>query len=81
MSAAIGFSPFQHAESGMSRFPPNVEQITVERDALRVWINVRRNETIIRLPLDSEDVAHLVRLLTCGASPKCASPFVSGYAA
>lgn len=56
--------PFQHAESGMTRFPPNVEKITVERDSLRVWLTVTRNETVIRLPLEAADVTHLLRLLS-----------------
>jgi hypothetical protein len=54
---------FRHAESGMTRFPPNVEQISVEHESLRTWLVVRRNETALRFPLTKEDCAYLAALL------------------
>jgi hypothetical protein len=54
---------FSHAAGGLSRFPPNVEQITIERDAMRTWLVVRRNETMLRFPLSEEDCRHLAMLL------------------
>lgn len=57
-------TPFTHSELGLARFPPNVEQITVERENLRTWLIVRRNETILRFPLREEDRRHLVKLLS-----------------
>ena len=60
--------PFKHAEKGMTRFPPNIEQIRVDRDVARVWLIVRRNDTELKFPLDEADVQHLVALLTGGGS-------------
>ena len=54
---------FSHAESGMTRFPPNVEQISVEREATRTWLVARRNDVVLRFPLTEEDCRHLARLL------------------
>jgi hypothetical protein len=55
---------FSHAEKGLSRFPPNIEQITVEHDPLRTWLVVRRNDTQLRFPLNEDDCHHLAKLLT-----------------
>ena len=55
---------FKHAERGLSRFPPNVEQISIEREATRTWLIVRRNEIVLRFPLRDEDCRHLAALLT-----------------
>ena len=55
---------FSHAEKGLSRFPPNVEQITLERDPLRTWLIVRKNDTQLRFPLNEDDCRHLAALLT-----------------
>jgi hypothetical protein len=54
---------FSHAEKGMTRFPPNVEQITVERESLCTWLVVRRNETTLKFPLTDTDCDHLAALL------------------
>jgi hypothetical protein len=54
---------FHHAEKGMTRFPPNVEQITVERETSVTWLVARRNDTVLRFPLTEEDCRHLVALL------------------
>ena len=58
------FASFEHAESGMTRFPPNVEQIRVERESVCTWLIVRRNETTLKLPLTEGDCDHLAALLT-----------------
>lgn len=54
---------FSHAEIGLTRFPPNVEQIRVERDSLRVWLIARRNDVELRFPLNESDCRHLAALL------------------
>lgn len=48
----------------MTRFPPNVEQITVERESGVAWLVTRRNDVELRFPLDDADCAHLATLLT-----------------
>lgn len=55
---------FCHAEVGLTRFPPNIEQISVEREATRIWLVVRRNDTVLRFPLRDEDCRHLATLLS-----------------
>jgi hypothetical protein len=59
---------FSHGEAGITRFPPNVEQISVERESLATWLVVRRNDVILRFPLRDEDCRHLAALLT-GQTP------------
>lgn len=54
---------FSHAENGMTRFPPNVEQISIERDVLRTWLVTRRNDVILWFPLSEEDCGFLAGLL------------------
>jgi hypothetical protein len=54
---------FTHAALGMTRFPPNVEQISVERQSLHTWLVVRRNDTNLRFPLTQTDCEHLAALL------------------
>src|SRR3979411_2564085 len=54
---------FSHAENGMTRFPPNVEQISVEHESLRTWLIVRRNDISLRFPLCEADCRHLASLL------------------
>lgn len=54
---------FCHAQRGMTRFPPNVESLTVERAGGWVWLVARRNDAEMRFPLAPEDVEHLVTLL------------------
>jgi hypothetical protein len=54
---------FTHAAKGLSRFPPNVEQISIEREATRTWLVARRNEIVLRFPLSDEDCEHLARVL------------------
>ena len=57
---------FSHAEMGMTRFPPNVEQITVEHESYRSWLVARRNDVELRFPLTEAHCDHLARLLTKG---------------
>lgn len=59
-----GVPMFHHAATGMTRFPPNVEQITVVRESGVTWLIARRNDVALRFPLDAADRAHLVGLLT-----------------
>jgi len=54
---------FSHADKGMTRFPPNVEQIIVERESLRTWLIVRQNDVRLRFPLCEADCRHLAALL------------------
>jgi hypothetical protein len=54
---------FTHAERGMTRFPPNVEQITVEHESTRTWLVTRRNDVELRFPLNDADCRHLASLL------------------
>jgi hypothetical protein len=55
---------FSHGQSGLVRFPPNVEQISVEHESACTWLGVRRNDVELRLPLSDEDCRHLAALLT-----------------
>ncbi len=54
---------FSHAENGMTRFPPNVEQISVRRETTVTWLVVRRNDTELRFPLNESDRRHLAALI------------------
>lgn len=60
---------FNHAEGGLARFPPNVEQITVEHESLRTWLVTRRNDVTLRFPLRPADCRHLADLLTKNCDP------------
>jgi hypothetical protein len=66
---------FTCAPHGLARFPPNIEQVTVESESGRVWLTARRNDTVLRFPLDRETADHLTFLLRrervalYGASP------------
>jgi hypothetical protein len=51
------------AEKGMTRFPPNVEQISIEHAATVTWLIARRNEVVLRFPLREVDRKHLAQLL------------------
>jgi hypothetical protein len=59
---------FSHAETGLTRFPPNVEQIKVEHETLRTWLVTRRNDIVLRFPLSEDDCRHLAALLTAALS-------------
>jgi hypothetical protein len=61
------FPHFEHADHGMTRFPPNVEQITVKRETGRTWLVARRNDVELRFPLTGGDCSHLAGLLTAAA--------------
>ena len=41
-------SQFSHAENGMTRFPPNIEQLSVQRDSTITWLVARRNDLELR---------------------------------
>jgi hypothetical protein len=68
------FPSFDHGQVGLTRFPPNVEQITVKRENGLVWLIARRNETELKFPLNSGDCEHLISLLS--SSKENASPSV-----
>ena len=55
---------FSHAEKGLTRFPPNVEQITIERESTCTWLVTRRNDVVLRFPLSGEDCRYLAALLS-----------------
>lgn len=57
---------FTHAEQGLTRFPPNVEQIAIRRESAVTWLVARRNDVELRFPLKHEDCKHLADLLTKG---------------
>lgn len=63
MSFKPTISEFSHTDRGMTRFPPNVEQISVERSPSRYWLVARRNDTELRFPLNEDDRRHLAALL------------------
>jgi len=54
---------FSHADGGMTRFPPNVEQLSVVRESTVTWLVARRNNTELKFPLHEEDRRHLAALL------------------
>lgn len=54
---------FTQSNAGLTRFPPNVEQITVEHESVRTWLVVRRNDVTLRFPLSESDCRHLATLL------------------
>jgi len=71
---------FVHAASGITRFPPNVEQIGVRLpipDGDLMWLTVRRNDVVLEFPLTKVDREHLARLLLGPARPIVADNPVS----
>ncbi len=54
---------FSHADGGMTRFPPNVEQLSIIRESTITWLVARRNDIELKFPLDEEDRRHLAALL------------------
>jgi hypothetical protein len=54
------FPKFNHGEIGLTRFPPNVEQVTIRREFSAIWLVVRRN--------DASDCRYLADLLMSGVS-------------
>jgi hypothetical protein len=63
VTAAIEVSPFGHAESGLTRFPPNVEQLTVEVQGNTTYLMARRNDVELRFPLSRDNALFLATLL------------------
>jgi hypothetical protein len=63
MSPTTAMASFSYADSGMTRFPPNIEQLTIQRDSAVTWLIARRNDTELRFPLNEDDRRHLARLL------------------
>jgi hypothetical protein len=58
---------FEYGESGLTRFLPNVEQITVRHESGATWLIARRNDVEIRFPLNAADCKHLALLLCANA--------------
>jgi hypothetical protein len=58
---------FSHAENGMTRFPPNVEQLKVMRESGVIWLIVRRNNLELKFPMNDDDCRYLAGLLIAGA--------------
>lgn len=59
-----GYAPFQLAEKGMTRFPPNIEQISVRVDGYGgKRLIARRNDVELSFNLEPSDVEHLIKLL------------------
>jgi hypothetical protein len=63
MSATPITTDFSHAETGMTRFPPNIEQLSVKRESTVMWLVARRNDIELRFPLKENDRRHLAQLL------------------
>jgi hypothetical protein len=58
---------FSHTENGMTRFPPNIEQLKVKRESSLTWLIVRRNDLELKFPMNDDDCRHLAALLIAGA--------------
>ena len=64
MSVNSDMVRFSHAEDGLTRFPPNVEQIRIEHAPGSIsWLIARRNDVELWFPLYEEDLHHLAKLL------------------
>lgn len=70
-------NPFHHAPAGLTRFPLNVEQISVIGTRDRVFITMRRNDVYLQFSLTRADCEHLAAMLL---SPKDAPPVHLGLA-
>ena len=57
----------------MTRFPPNVEQITIEHESVVTWLVTRRNDVTLRFPLTNDDCSYLAALLTGRSMPGSSS--------
>lgn len=67
-SAPVTTAQFSHGECGLTRFPANVEQITVEYGSTCIWLVARRNEAVRRFPMNKSDCQHLISLLSAPPS-------------
>jgi hypothetical protein len=68
MSSSPTIVAFHHAAQGMTRFPPNVERVTVDVAGSIAWLNVSRNEINLAFPLQAADCRHLATLLLAAAA-------------
>lgn len=66
--SAILPHPYTHAECGMTRNPPNVEQISVRVEGETAYLRLRRNDVEMSLPLKGADCRHLCGLLEDAAA-------------
>ena len=62
---------FALADNGLTRFPPNVEQISVEHEEFCSWVIARRNGTVLKFPLSRTACSHLAQLLTSNPKSSC----------
>jgi len=60
--------PFSHGETGMTRFPPNVESISVRVESSRAWLIVSRNDTSLTFAMGAADALELAKRLQAAAS-------------
>lgn len=58
-----GRAVFIQGEHGLTRFPPNIEQILVEHQPLFTLISMRRNDVTLKFALRNADREHLAALL------------------
>jgi hypothetical protein len=68
MSATLTID-FSHTENRITRFPPNIEQLRIERDLTVTWLIAWRNEIELRFPLQEDDRRYLARLLLGDLQP------------
>jgi hypothetical protein len=64
---------FSHAETGMTRFPPNIEQLKVRHESAVTWLVVRRNDLELKFPMNDDDCRHLANLLLANVDASSAS--------
>ncbi|MGA4550565.1 hypothetical protein [Methylorubrum aminovorans] len=58
---------FSHGQTSLTRFPPNVERISVEVDGAHAWLVTRRNDVELRFPLVGQDCRFLAdQLVSAG---------------
>ena len=53
----------------MTRFPPNVEQVLIDRNSIGATLTARRNDVVLTFPLSGADCRYLAALLLeCASS-------------
>ncbi len=64
-SSPIKYSNFTHAELAITRFPPNIEQVSVKHceDGI-AYLTARQNNIKLEFRLNREDRKHLMHLLS-----------------
>ena len=67
MLSKAAMAEFEHSENGVTRFPPNVERISVRHESTVSWLVARRNDVELEFPLRREDCEWLASRLLQGA--------------